>query len=110
MSLGENIRQYRKSLKMTQEELAKKMKVIQPNVYRWEKDLVTPSIDTIKKMAKILNVSVDGLIFSDDERKKLRITNKELLERLKDIENFNDEDRQTLIRLIDAFKAKNGAK
>jgi transcriptional regulator with XRE-family HTH domain len=107
MSVGENIRKYRKSLKMTQEELAKKMSVIQPNIYRWEKGLVTPSIETIKKLSKILNVSVDGLLFSDEERKKLRITDKELLEKIKDIEELNDEDRQALVRLIDAFKARN---
>lgn len=106
MTIGQNIRKYRKSLKMTQEELAKKMNVIQPNVHRWEKDLVTPSVETIKKIAKILNVSVDGLLFTEEERRKLRVTDKELLERVKDIENLDDEDRQALIRLIDAFKAK----
>lgn len=110
MAVGDNIRKYRKNLKMTQEQLAKKMNVIQPNVYRWEKGLVVPSIETIKKLSKILNVSVDGLLFSDEERKKLRITDKELLERIKDIEKLNDEDRQTLVRLIDAFKAKNKAR
>ena len=109
MSIGENIRKYRKNLGMTQEELAKKMGVIQPNVHRWEKGLVTPSLETIKKLAKILNVSADGLLFSEEDRKKLRITDKELLERIKDIENLNDEDRQAVVRLIDAFKIKSKA-
>lgn len=106
MSLGENIRKYRKNIGLTQVELAKKMGVIQSNVHRWENNLVTPSLDTIKKLAKILNISVDGLLFSAQDKKKLRITDKELLERVKDIENLNDEDRRALIHLIDAFKGK----
>ena len=107
MTLGDNIFKYRKSINMTQIELAKKMKASQPNVYRWEKNLVTPSIETLKKLSKILNISVDGLLFSEQDKKKLRISDKELLTRLKDIENLNDEDRLALIRLIDAFKGQN---
>lgn len=106
MSLGENIRKYRKNVDMTQVELAKKMGAIQSNVHRWEKNIVTPSLETIKKLAKVLNVSVDGLLFSAQDKKKLRITDKELLERVKDIEDLNEEDRRALIRLIDAFKRK----
>lgn len=107
MTLGNNIFKYRKSIKLTQEELAKKMKVSQPNIYRWEKNLVTPSIETLKKLSKVLNISIDGLLFSKQDKKKLRISDKELLARLKDIENLNEEDRQALIRLIDAFKGNN---
>jgi len=109
MTLGDNIRKYRNNINMTQDALAKKMKVTQPNVYRWEKDLVSPSIETLKKLSRVLDVSVDGLLFSDKEKKKLRITDKELLERIKDIQNLNDEDRQALIRLIDAFKTNKPA-
>ncbi len=107
MTLGDNIRKYRKFIKMTQEELAQKMSVTQPNVYRWEKNLVSPSIETLKKLSKVLNVSADGLLFSDKDKRKLRINDKELLARVKDIQNLDDEDRQALIRLIDAFKIKN---
>jgi len=106
MTLGNNIRKYRKNINMTQIELAKKVRATQPNVYRWEKNLVTPSIETLKKLSSALNISVDGLLFSEQDKKKLRINDKELLMRLKDVENFNDEDRQAFLRLIDAFKMK----
>lgn len=106
MTLGQNIKKYRKELELTQEQLAKKVGVIQSNVYRWEKDVVVPSIDTIKKLAKTLNISVDGLLFSDEERKELRVTDKELLERIKDLQNLNGKDKEALIRLIDAFRSK----
>lgn len=91
---------------MTQEELAKEVGVTQPNVYRWEMDQVTPSIETIKKLAKALNISVDGLLFTEEERRDLKIADKELLEKIKELENLNRKDKEALVRLIDAFRAK----
>lgn len=107
MSLGENIRKYRKELDLTQETLAKKVGVIQSNVYRWERDIVVPSIETIKKIAEALSVSVDGLLFTEKERKKLKVTDKELLSKLADIDKLTPEDRTTIVNLIDALRLKN---
>ena len=72
MTLGHNIKKYRKETGLTQVELAKRMKVIQPNVARWENDMITPSIDTLKKLSKILNVSVDNLLFTNKEKHQLK--------------------------------------
>ena len=106
MTVGQNIKKYRKALNLTQEELAQKVGVIQSNVYRWENDVVSPSIETLKKLAVTLNVSVDGLLFTNEERQQLNISDKELLERLKEIENLDPEDKKAVIRIIDSFRAK----
>lgn len=106
MTVGQNIKKYRKEMGLTQAKLAKEIGVFQHHVYRWERDIVVPSIETIKKLANILGVSTDGLLFSENERKQLKITDKELLEKIKDIEKLSPEDRQALVRLIDAFKLK----
>lgn len=106
MSLGQNIRKYRKELKLTQEELAKKVGVIQSNVYRWERDIVVPSLETIKKIANALEVSVDGLLFTEKERKRLKVTDKELLDKLTDMDKLSPEDRTTIVNLIDALRLK----
>lgn len=70
MSVGKNIRKYRKSLGLTQEKLAKKINVIQSNVYRWENDIVIPSIKTVIKLAKVLKVSTDSLLLRNKKQKK----------------------------------------
>ena len=47
---------------MTQNELAEKMNVTDKAVSKWERDLSCPDINTISKLANILDVSVDELL------------------------------------------------
>ena len=61
-SIGETIASLRKQKGMTQNELAEKMNVTDKAVSKWERDLSCPDINTISKLAKILDVSVDELL------------------------------------------------
>ena len=47
---------------MTQNELAEKMNVTDKAVSKWERDLSCPDINTISKLADILDVSVEELL------------------------------------------------
>lgn len=61
-SIGETIASLRKQKGMTQNELAEKMNVTDKAVSKWERDLSCPDINTISKLANILDVSVDELL------------------------------------------------
>ena len=61
-SIGETIANLRKQKGMTQSELAEKMNVTDKAVSKWERDLSCPDINTISKLADILDVSVDELL------------------------------------------------
>lgn len=61
-TLGEMISSLRKEKGMTQNELAEKMNVTDKAVSKWERDLSCPDINTISKLANILDVSVDELL------------------------------------------------
>ena len=61
-SIGEMISSLRKEKGMTQNELAEKMNVTDKAVSKWERDLSCPDINTISKLADILDVSVDELL------------------------------------------------
>ena len=61
-SIGETIASLRKQKGMTQNELAEKMNVTDKAVSKWERDLSCPDINTISKLADILDVSVDELL------------------------------------------------
>lgn len=65
-----------------------------------------PSIETAKKLADALEVSLDYLVGEGE----LKILNKRTLKRLEDIENLPDEDKAhifyTLDNLIKAAKLK----
>ncbi len=53
-SIGFNIRVYRNRLDMTQEELAKKTKMAQGDVSKFENNKLVPGVRVAKKLAKVL--------------------------------------------------------
>ena len=61
-SIGETIASLRKEKGMTQSELADKMNVTDKAVSKWERDLSCPDINTISKLADVLDVSVEELL------------------------------------------------
>ena len=61
-SIGEIIANLRKQKGMTQSELAEKMNVTDKAVSKWERDLSCPDINTISKLADVLDVSVEELL------------------------------------------------
>lgn len=106
MTLGQNIKKYRIEAKLTQTDLANKLDIIQSNIHRWEADKIMPSLETLKKLATILNVSIDNLIFTSKEIKKFKLANKDLFEKLKDLETLSEADRITIINMIETLKIK----
>lgn len=66
MTLGEKIRKLRTDSEMTQDELAEKLFVTRTAVSKWETDKGYPSVDSLKEISKLFNVSIDSLV-SDGE-------------------------------------------
>ena len=58
----QSIKEARKALGLTQEQLAKLVGVTQGTVAQWECGLTHPSFENLKRVAAALNVSVDELI------------------------------------------------
>lgn len=56
------IRKYRKENKMTQDELAEKIGVLQTSISQWELGLCKPRISTLFKMADLFGCKVDDLL------------------------------------------------
>ena len=61
-SIGEMIAFLRKEKGMTQNQLAEKMNVTDKAVSKWERDLSCPDVNTISKLADVLDVSVEELL------------------------------------------------
>ena len=61
---GSNIRQYRKSLKLTQDEFAAKTDLSLDMISRVERGVTGPSFNTIDRMAEVLEVPVITLFSS----------------------------------------------
>ena len=66
MELGKKIKKIRNDNKLTQEQFAEKMLVSRTAVSKWENGTCYPSIDSLKYMSKIFNVSLDKLLSSEE--------------------------------------------
>ena len=59
--LGENIRRFRKKMKMTQEELADKIGVSFQAVSKWENAQSAPDISLLPLLAEVFKCRIDDL-------------------------------------------------
>ena len=66
MELSKKIKQIRNDNKLTQEQFAEKMLVSRTAVSKWENGTCYPSIDSLKYMSKIFNVSLDKLLSGEE--------------------------------------------
>lgn len=67
MTTGQLIRAARKRKKMTQAELAEKLKISYVGVSQWENGIRNPKYDTIKKIADALDVDWTELVPADEQ-------------------------------------------
>ena len=103
MLLGERIKDLRKEGGWSQGELAEKVGTDARQISRYENGRITPSLDAIVRIAEVLNVSVDHLVFEDIPRRPLHAPD----HGLGDIGELSPEDRDHLLSVIDAFVTKN---
>lgn len=67
MSVGERIKYYRNQEKLTQEALAKKSKMSRSYIADVERDRYNPSLDTLKRIARALGISVIQLMENEND-------------------------------------------
>ncbi len=73
LSLGEKIAAMRKERNMTQANLADIMGVTDKAVSKWERNLSCPDINSLPKLARIFEISVDELISNRDIKESYNI-------------------------------------
>jgi len=103
-SFGKKIATLRKGMKISQGELAKQLGTSTSVIGRYERDEMTPSIEAAKKLAKILNTTV-GYLLGETEQENV-FKNPDMLKRLNDIEEMNEEDRKHVLFTLDALIQK----
>lgn len=107
MEIGAKIKKLRKEKKLTQGELAERAGISGNHLSRLERGVFQPSIDVVKRLAKALDVNVDGILSGEDElAPAVSIKNKELTERVRMIDQLEPEDQQAIMRVIDSMLTK----
>ena len=78
MEVKEQIRAYRSSLGLSQEELAEAVYVTRQTVSNWENGKSYPDIQSLLRLSALYGVSLDQLIKGDAERMKEKINDDEI--------------------------------
>ena len=78
MEVKEQIRAYRSSLGLSQEELAEAVYVTRQTVSNWETGKSYPDIQSLLRLSALYGVSLDQLIKGDAERMKEKINDDEI--------------------------------
>ncbi len=104
---AERLKKTRTEKNLSQSDLASIVGIHYTQIGRYENKGAFPTADVLSKVANALSVSSDFLIngTSDDLADKT-ITDKELLNQFKMIQNFSEKDKDVVKILIDAFITK----
>ena len=98
MTVGEHIMVIRKQKGLSQGELGKQVGTSGDIIGRYERGVITPSIDVIIKIADTLEVSIDYLV----GKTSLEL-DKNTLVRLEDIGRLPDNEKTHVLKVLDAL-------
>jgi transcriptional regulator with XRE-family HTH domain len=103
---GDRIRELREEKGWSQDKLAKSIGAVAHQISRYEHGHMSPSAETLVKIAETFDVSLDYLLVEDSPRRPLRVIDNGLIGRLAEVQGLSDQDRESLFAVIDAFRAK----
>ncbi|MDK2807654.1 MAG: hypothetical protein PWP24_387 [Clostridiales bacterium] len=97
MSFGKNLERIRKGKKISQAKLGEMLGLTQQMVSSYEKDLSSPNVDVLIKIADYFNVSIDSLVehvvqTTQEDNSQSRL--------LRYFENLNESDRDKCITIV----------
>lgn len=104
---GENLKRLRVEKGISQEDMAKKIKIHANHLSRYERGLSAPSIEVVEKMAKLLDVSIDELVSgSVNERIEKNIADRELLNIFQKVQNLEAPQLAVVKDVVSAYLLK----
>jgi transcriptional regulator with XRE-family HTH domain len=107
MNFHQRLKSLRLNKNLSKSDLANLAGIHYSQIGRYEEKGATPSADIMAKIANVLEVSSDFLMNgSSDDLANTSLTDKELLNQFKAIENMQENDKSVVKTLIDAFITK----
>ena len=85
---------------MSQTDLAKKLETSVSVISRYERDEMTPSIETAKKLANVLDTTVGYLLGETEDDNLLK--DQDMITRLKEVKEFSSEEKSQIYFTLDA--------
>ncbi len=107
MQLAENLKALRKEKGLLQKEVANSVGVHPSNYSKMEKGERDISIEVADKLAKYFGLTLDELVhMNGNVPEEVTIEDKSVSERIKLIQQLEEEDKKALFRIIDSMLTK----
>jgi transcriptional regulator with XRE-family HTH domain len=102
MNLADNIKDIREEKNLKQIEVATHIGVDKSAYSKIEKGLRALTVDELQKMAQLFNMTTDQVINHDGKvPKEVIIEDKTAVEQMRLIQQLDEDDKQTIFKLID---------
>lgn len=99
MDFGDRITLVRKQKKLSQSDLGKLAEVSGDIVGKYERNEMKPSIETARRLANALNVTLDYLVGDSNTI----LFDKDITKRIEAIVTMDNDDKNALFKIIDAY-------
>ncbi len=106
ISIGKNIRSFRKAKNMSQKEVISAISMEGAQYSRIENGKTEPSISTLERIAKALGVSIIDLLSLDKNSEDIESYDRTVMEKVKLVEGLTEEEKKTMYIILDAFIKK----
>lgn len=106
MEIGEKIKKIREVKKLSQKEVITTIGLGAAMYSRIESGKTEPSLSTLEKISKALGVKLSEFFEFDENLTDINSVDKSLMEKLRLIEDLNDEEKKTVFSIVDAFVSK----
>jgi len=106
MSIQEHLITLRRDRQLTQQEMADLVGVHVNQIRRYEAGATQPSLDALKKIAIAMSISLDSLVFGENERGP----SDELKLQFEALSQFDEEERKIAKAVLESLILKHNAK
>ncbi|GLS24604.1 helix-turn-helix domain-containing protein [Marinibactrum halimedae] len=96
----------REARQLSQSRLAELLGIDPRSYNRWERGGNVPHVDTLIKVADVLQVTLDELVGRKEPEEDLKIRNHELQTLCQQADNLPDEDQRALVLVMDGLIKK----
>ena len=107
MTFGLRLKRLRQDRDWSQQQLANKLKIHQKQISGYERAIHLPSAELLIRIAELFNVSLDYLVLDrKDDGRRAQIADRELLNKLEELDQLPDRDKATIKAVLDTFIVK----
>lgn len=100
ISFGKKVAVLRKEKRLSQTDLAKQLSTSVSVISRYERDEMTPSIETAKKLANLLGTTVGYLLGETEDDQLLK--DPSMMKRLKELRGLSEPEKEQVYFNMDA--------